>query len=265
MRAWILVCLLISSCSYSRVKEAEAEPSEDSLDMPLISGPIHPAVSAPPVSQALSRPSGELAIGDILDISIFGEEELAGTHVAIAPDGRLYYAFLNGIPAAGKNVAAVKKEVEKALSHYLVHPQVAIEPLYVHIKDETETSPTHVEFTHLECTHGSDSIAIEVSQFPSDEELAYKIFEQTKQRIKDQAARRDLYRLKINDQLSLAIYGEPSTRRHVKIGPAGDIPFLFLNPIPAKGRTIPELRDAIQEQLKSHYQYPLVLITFHDK
>lgn len=255
MRLLILIFFLFSSCSYLRFKQEqpEVEVSEASVDTPVISEPVFQ-----PVVASIPRHSGELDIGDLLDISVLGEEELAGSHVAIAPDGRLYYAFLDGIPAAGKSVTNVISEVESALARYLVDPQVAIVP--THLQDTQVEEPSIA--SHTEYGEGSHPIAIEVSYFPSDEELAYKIFEQTKQTIQVQAGMRDLYRLKFEDQLALAVYGEPSTQRKVAIGKTGDIHFLYLNPVQAEGKTIPELRDEIQEQLKRDYQYAIVLITF---
>lgn len=252
MRALILIFLL-SSCSFSRIKEEppQVEVSEAPVET------ISEQGAQPLFEQPLSTRSGKLAAGDVLNVSVMGEEELEGS-AAIAPDGRLYYAFLEGIAASGKSVAEVKRDLESALSRYLIHPQVAITPLRVIGTQELEPSLA----SHTEYSEGSNPIAIEVSYFPSDEEIAYKIFEQTKQTIKAQDGMRDLYRLRIDDQLALAVYGEPSTQRQATIDKTGEIHFLYLNPIEAKGKTIPELREELQEHLKSHYQYPVVLVTF---
>lgn len=69
------------------------------------------------------------SIGDILEVSVFGDEETEYAHVAIAPDGRLYYTFLDGIPAAGRSLSDVRKEMEEALSQYFNHPMVVIVPI----------------------------------------------------------------------------------------------------------------------------------------
>ena len=253
----ILSLLLLASCSFWRGKE-EAQPVQTISEAPT------ETVEQPVVEKLYetSRLSGELAVGDLLDISVFGEEDLTESHVAIAPDGRIYYACLDGIPAAGRTLSEVKREMESALAHYFVHPQLTIILLRTPtLKKEEPSLPMKASYT--EYGEGPNPIAIEVSYLPNDAEIAQKIFEQTKKTIEQATvdAASSFYRLNMKDSLALAIYGEPSTRRQVAIDMTGEIHFLFLNSIQAKGRTIPELREEIQEQLKSYYQYPVVLLT----
>lgn len=259
----ILSLLLFSSCSFWRAKEEE-QPLQTVSEAPVDTSAVEQPVFEKPAPT--SKRSGELAVGDLLDISVLGEEELTESHVAVAPDGRLYYACLEGIPAAGRTLSEVKKEMESALARYFVHPQLDIILLRTPILNKEEPALPMIA-SYTEYSEGRNPIAIEVSYFPSDAEIAQKIFEQTNQMIRAQAAAgrtsSDLYRLNMEDGLSLAIYGEPSTRRQVAIDNTGEVHFLFLNSIQAKGRTIPELREEIQEQLKSYYQYPVVLVTFN--
>jgi protein involved in polysaccharide export with SLBB domain len=67
-----------------------------------------------------------IAKGDVLEIFIYGEEESHFEQVAITPDGRLYYAFLDGIPAAGRTLSELSKDLEKALEKYYKHPRVVL-------------------------------------------------------------------------------------------------------------------------------------------
>lgn len=67
-----------------------------------------------------------LSIGEPLEISVFGEEDTYYESAIVAPDGRLYYAFLDGVPADGKTVEEITKEIEQALSKYFKNPKVAI-------------------------------------------------------------------------------------------------------------------------------------------
>jgi polysaccharide export outer membrane protein len=109
------------------------------------------------------------------------------------------------------------------------------------------------------------SVSIEVSKVPSDQEIAEKIFRETQQSITQQAANLKpedgLYRLQVGDSMAIAVYGEPSSKRRIFVQTTGTIHYLFLPAIQALGKTIPELRQTIQEQLKSYYKYPVVIIT----
>lgn len=71
-------------------------------------------------------PNYRLARGDILEISIFGEEESTVEKAMIAPDGRIYYTFLDGVQAADRTPEEVAKEIETKLKHLFLNPQVSI-------------------------------------------------------------------------------------------------------------------------------------------
>jgi polysaccharide biosynthesis/export protein len=66
------------------------------------------------------------SVGDVLAISVFGELESPVDHAIIAPDGYLYYAFLDGIPAAGSTHEILTKRLEKALNKYFKYPKVVL-------------------------------------------------------------------------------------------------------------------------------------------
>jgi len=68
------------------------------------------------------------------------------------------------------------------------------------------------------------------------------------------------YRLKFGDLLDISVYGEEFTKRNVMVGPDGTLNYLFVNSVPAVGRTIAEVRHEITEKLKEYYRYPLVSI-----
>ncbi len=110
-----------------------------------------------------------------------------------------------------------------------------------------------------------DFTKIEASTVLSDKEIAEKIFAQTQQTIAQKSppnkSEEGPYRLQVGDRLAIAIYGEPTSRKRVTVGTTGAIHYLFLPGIPAIGKTIPELKHEIQEQLKSYYKYPVVVIT----
>lgn len=57
-----------------------------------------------------------IAIGDVFEISIFEDDETTVQNVVVAPDGRIYYAFINGIYAKGKTIPQVRRELSEELS-----------------------------------------------------------------------------------------------------------------------------------------------------
>lgn len=69
-----------------------------------------------------------ISVGDVLEISVFGDEDTHVDNVIVAPDGRIYYLFLNGIQAEGKTTDALQKDMEAALSSMFLSPSVSIIP-----------------------------------------------------------------------------------------------------------------------------------------
>lgn len=70
-----------------------------------------------------------------------------------------------------------------------------------------------------------------------------------------------LYRLQRGDQLAISLYGEPRTSRLAAVDTTGHLPYLFLNKVPALGKTIEEIRFYLQEELKSYYLDPVPIIS----
>lgn len=69
-----------------------------------------------------------LQVGDIVEVGIFGQRDTVSANLPIAPDGKLYYMFLPGIPAEGRTAKEVSTEMEDRLSHLFNNPQVSIIP-----------------------------------------------------------------------------------------------------------------------------------------
>lgn len=69
-----------------------------------------------------------LAKGDILEISVFGDEETFISSTAVAPDGYLYYAFLDRMEAAGKTPKELATNLEEALEKLFINPRVSVVP-----------------------------------------------------------------------------------------------------------------------------------------
>lgn len=68
-----------------------------------------------------------LSVGDRLEIGIVDELEAYHENVVVAPDGCLYYAFVDGLYVVGKNLSIVKQELETLLSRYFKYPVVTID------------------------------------------------------------------------------------------------------------------------------------------
>lgn len=77
--------------------------------------------------QAIDENYG-LSCGDIVEISIQGEEETTIENAMVAPDGKLYYSVLDGVPAAGRRPDEVAMEMQRALGTLFISPVVSIVP-----------------------------------------------------------------------------------------------------------------------------------------
>lgn len=66
--------------------------------------------------------------GDQLEISVIGDQDTLEKTVIVAPDGKIYYLFLDGIQAEERTLSEVRAEMEKKLAEYFSNPVVAIIP-----------------------------------------------------------------------------------------------------------------------------------------
>lgn len=69
-----------------------------------------------------------LGPGDILDISIHGQNGTSRSGITIGPDGRINYLQANDVMAAGLTVDELREELQKALAKFILAPQVVINP-----------------------------------------------------------------------------------------------------------------------------------------
>ena len=75
---------------------------------------------------------------------------------------------------------------------------------------------------------------------------------------------KDSYRLRVGDRLVMSVYGDKETRRFVFVDVTGCISYLFINCVPAVGKTIDEVRHEIEAQLKTYYRNPVLIVTAID-
>lgn len=69
-----------------------------------------------------------ISAGDVLEISVFGNEDSSVGQVVVAPDGRLYYMFLEGLQAEGLTVKELGDELEQQLTNMFIDPEVTVIP-----------------------------------------------------------------------------------------------------------------------------------------
>jgi len=66
--------------------------------------------------------------GDVLEISLLGEDESSIANATVAPDGKLYYTFLDGIEVLGRTIDEVAAEMETKLLKLFNNPVITINP-----------------------------------------------------------------------------------------------------------------------------------------
>lgn len=71
----------------------------------------------------------------------------------------------------------------------------------------------------------------------------------------------EAYRVQIGDVFTISIYGERRSKATVTVGASGTLNYLYVQNFPALGKTIPEIKKELSNELKEYYKYPLVIIT----
>lgn len=67
-----------------------------------------------------------VSVGDVLEVSIFGDDETIVQHVVVAPDGRIYYTFVEGVYALGKTLREVNEIMTSKLGELYNNPVVTM-------------------------------------------------------------------------------------------------------------------------------------------
>lgn len=67
-------------------------------------------------------------VGDVLEVSVLTHDENSMSSVMVAPDGNIYYSFLNAIEAAGRTAEEIAADIEKGMARVLIAPSVLVVP-----------------------------------------------------------------------------------------------------------------------------------------
>ncbi|QJB55327.1 polysaccharide biosynthesis/export family protein [Pseudodesulfovibrio sp. zrk46] len=68
----------------------------------------------------------KLGAGDVLEVSVWGDEALTRPNVIIRPDGKVSFPLVGDMVAAGKTVEQLRKEFEKRIQEYVSDAPVTI-------------------------------------------------------------------------------------------------------------------------------------------
>jgi polysaccharide export outer membrane protein len=66
-----------------------------------------------------------LKAGDLLGVSVWGEEELTG-EIRVLPDGSISFPLVGRVVVTGKDVTTVERELEAMLDEYIPAPDVSL-------------------------------------------------------------------------------------------------------------------------------------------
>jgi polysaccharide export outer membrane protein len=89
---------------------------------------VTPVAAESPAASPAPEPY-RLQVGDVVEISVFGHPDTTFSDVPVAPDGKLYYLFRNGVPAAGKTPAEVSRELAAGMTELFPDPRVTVVPI----------------------------------------------------------------------------------------------------------------------------------------
>lgn len=67
-----------------------------------------------------------LGAGDVLEVSVWGDESLTRPNVIIRPDGKISFPLVGDLQAAGKTVEQLRKEFETRIGEYVSDAPVTI-------------------------------------------------------------------------------------------------------------------------------------------
>ena len=127
----MLSCLiLLMMCTACQTTPAAAPGAVETPPLPAVPAmsSAKPLEKLPPTYYTPYDPTTfHLAIGDVVEVSVFGFPDTVAV-TPVAPDGKLYYHFMPGIPAVGRTPKAVEQDIEKSIQRFFNQPSVSILP-----------------------------------------------------------------------------------------------------------------------------------------
>jgi polysaccharide export outer membrane protein len=112
----------LASCAHiapPQIVKSSAVPSPTNA---VVFAPLAPECYLP-----YSPSEYKLAVGDLVEVSVFGFADTIAA-IPIAPDGRLYYMFGDGVQAAGRKPEEVAHDIQGRLVRLFNNPRVTILP-----------------------------------------------------------------------------------------------------------------------------------------
>ena len=77
-------------------------------------------------AQAEAMEAFTLGAGDVLEVSVWGDESLTRPNVIVRPDGKISFPLVGDLQAAGKTVEQLRKEFETRIGEYVSDAPVTI-------------------------------------------------------------------------------------------------------------------------------------------
>jgi protein involved in polysaccharide export with SLBB domain/Mrp family chromosome partitioning ATPase len=118
----LLLLLMIPGCKTPTPVVVQPTPSEPEAPA------VRPALQPP---EALLNPHSakpyRFAIGDIVELSVFGQRDMLSETI-VAPDGSIYFSFLNALHVEGQTLPEVKTTLEQLLAPYFNSAQISLIP-----------------------------------------------------------------------------------------------------------------------------------------
>jgi len=104
---------------------------ERSIHIAVPSAPVFsrvPENELPPVivPETVAGEGYRLGVEDVLDISVYGEENLQHIEVPVRPDGRISFAFIGDVSAEGRTVEEIRADMTARLERYLRSPEIMV-------------------------------------------------------------------------------------------------------------------------------------------
>jgi polysaccharide export outer membrane protein len=120
-----------------------------------------------------------LGVGDRLELTVFGQEDLKKTLEVLA-DGTVIFPLIGVLPVAGKTLATVRSEVEARLKDFLVDPQVSLDikdyqSQPVNVVGEVEKPGTYYQAGWMTREAGSEIIVTRRDTGSAEDEGSHQI------------------------------------------------------------------------------------------